>query len=552
MKFKRTIAFLLALTLPIGILVGCTTRSDDDILEGDLSSKKTINLTTSAIKTIDSVKATDESSFNIIQNTQETLLTYKENKPILGAAKSYEVSEDGKIYTFKLKDDLKWSDGKNITSQDFRYAWLRLLNPDTAASYSFFLYGVKNAEDYNSGKANAEDVGIYTPDDKTLVVELKNPVAYFNQLVAFPALAPQRQDIVEAEGDKYGTDPAKIVYSGPFMISSWQRGSKMKLVKNPNYWNVDNIELDRVNLQQITETNTAYQMFLSNQLDAIFVKGDFLAKLKEGAKEGKWNEVSEAAPSVFYNMYNVSGENKLLTNSKIRLALSIAMNREEYIEKVLKANTPAYGLIPDGISVGDYNYRDEVKQPLEDVMNQDPKKLFIEGLKELGLDEDPSKYTFKYLLQGSDSTIKVQGEYVQNILNKVIGIHIELVPSADFSDFLTKQSNGEFDIATAGWGGDYNDPMTFLDLFSSSNANNSGKYKNSKVEELLKKLETETDINKRLEMYKEIEYIEMVEDPAVAPTYYKEIYSFQNKRVSGLELMQFGGTYQLRYVKINE
>lgn len=552
MKLKKTIAFLLALTLPIGMLVGCTTRSEDDILEGDLNSRKTINLTTSAVKTIDSVKATDEASFNIIQNTQETLLIYNENKPVPGAAKSYEVSDDGKTYTFHLRDNLKWSDGKDITAQDFKYAWLRLLNPDTASSYSFFLYGVKNAENYNSGKANVEDVGIYTPNDKTLVVELENPVAYFTQLVAFPALAPQRQDIVEAEGDKYGTDPTKLVYSGPFIISSWQRGSKMKLIKNPNYWDVDNVSLDIVNFQQITETNTAYQMFLSNQLDAIFVKGDFLAKLEEGAKEGKWNEVSEAAPSVFYNMFNVSGKNELLTNSKIRLAISIAMNREEYTEKILKSNIPAYGLVPDGISVGNYNYRDEVKQPLEEVMNEDPKALFIEGLKELGLDEDPSKYTFKYLLQGSDSAMKLQGEYVQNILNKVIGINIELVPSADFSDFLTKQDNGEFDIATAGWGGDYNDPMTFLDLFGSSNPNNSGKYKNARVDELLEALETETDINKRLEMYKEIEYIEVVEDPAVAPTYYKEIYSFQSKRVSGLQLLQFGGTYQLRWAKINE
>ncbi len=552
MKFKKAIIFLLALTLPLGILVGCGSRENDEILEGDLNPKKTINLTTSAIKTIDSVKATDEASFNIIQNTQETLLVYKENKPIIGAAKDYKVSEDGKTYTFHLRDNLKWSDGKNITSNDFKYAWLRLLNPDTAASYSFFLYGVKNAEDYNSGKVNAEDVGIYTPDDKTLVVELENPVAYFNQLVAFPALSPLRQDIVESEGDRYGTDPTKLVYSGPFMISNWQRGSKIKLVKNPNYWDVNNVDLDLVNFQQITETNTAYQMFLSKQLDAIFVKGDFLAKLEEGAKSGKWNEVVENAPSIFYNMYNVSGKNKLLTNPKIRLALSIATNREEYTEKILKSNMPAYGLVPYGISVGKYDYREKVKQPLKDVMNEDSKELFIEGLKELGLDTDPSKYTFKYLLQGSDSAMKVQGEYVQNILNKVIGVNIELVPSADFSDFLTKQDNGEFDIATSGWGGDYNDPMTFLELFSSNNPNNSGKYSNPRVDELLKKLETETDINKRLEMYKEIEYIEVVKDPVGSPIYYKEIYSFQNKNVSGLELMQFGGTYQLRWTKVNK
>lgn len=218
MKLKRTIAVFLVLLIPIGILAFNILGSDTEILNGDLTtSKKTLNLTTSAIKTIDSVKAMDSASFNIVQNTQETLLTYNNGEITLGAAKSYDVSKDEKTYTFHLRDNLKWSDGSAITSKDFKYAWLRLLNPDTAASYSFFLYGVKNAEAYNTGEGSPEDIGIYTPDDKTLVVELTSPVPYFNQLMTFPCLAPQKQDVVEAEGDKYGTDPSKLVYSGPFI-----------------------------------------------------------------------------------------------------------------------------------------------------------------------------------------------------------------------------------------------------------------------------------------------------------------------------------------------
>lgn len=545
MKFKKATILGIILTLTCSFFVGCGKSNES------INNKNTINLTTAAIKTLDSVKATDSSSFNIIQNTQETLLISNNKKLVPGAAESYQVSKDGKTYTFKLKDNLKWSDGKALTSQDFKYAWLRLLNPETAASYSFFLYGVKNAEKYNNRKAKAEDVAIYTPNDKTLVVELENPVEYFNQLVAFPALSPQREDVVEAEGDKYGVDPSKLVYSGPFSISKWQRGSKIELVKNPNYWDSKNINLDKVNMMQITQINTAYQMFLSKQLDAIGVKGDFLVKLREGAKEGKWNEISESAPTVFFSRFNVSGKNKLLTNKKIRLAISIATNRDDFVEKILKANKPAYGFVTPGIQVGDYDYRSEVEQPLEKVKNQDPKKLFIEGLKELGLDPDPSKYTLKYLLQGSDSDTKLQGEFSQNNLKQVIGVNVELIPAADFSDFLAKEENGEFDISMAGWGADYNNPMTFLDLFSKSNPNNSGKYSNDRVEELLDKLKTETNIEKRLKMYKEIEEIEVVKDPAMAPTYYKEVYSFQNKDISGLQIPQFGGSYELRWTKVN-
>lgn len=545
MKAKKAISTFLISGLIVILFTGCGSKSST-------SSKnlKKLNLTTGAIKTMDSVKATDSESFNISQNTQETLLVYDNDKPVPGAAKSFEKSKDEKTYTFHLRDGLKWSDGKDLTSKDFKYAWMRMLDPNVAAGYSFFLFGVKNGENYFNGKAKAEDVGIRTPDDKTLVVELENPIPYFSQLVAFPALAPQRKDVVEKQGEEYGSREEGLVFSGPFMISNWQRGAKVELVKNPNYWNAKNIKLDEVNLTQINEANTQYQMFLSGQLDVMFkVNGEYIKELQKGVSENKWDEVSGVMPTVFYNQFNFKS-NKILQNTKVRQALSIAINREEYTKDILKSGVPAYGLVPDGIVVGDMNYRKKVKEPLKEIIKEDPKKLFVEGLKELGLDPDPSKYNINFLLQGSSSSYKNLGEYLQNTWKNKIGVNIKLSIPADFSDFLRKEDSGEFDIAMAGWGADYNDPMTFLDLYGAKNGSNYGKYNDSKVNKLLEELQTEINIDKRLDMYKEIEKIEVAENPAVAPTYYLDIHSFQKKYVHGMQYPKFGGNYQLRWAYI--
>ena len=545
MKAKKAISTFLISGLIVILFTGCGSKSST-------SSKnlKKLNLTTGAIKTMDSVKATDSESFNISQNTQETLLVYDNDKPVPGAAKSFEKSKDEKTYTFHLRDGLKWSDGKDLTSKDFKYAWMRMLDPNVAAGYSFFLFGVKNGENYFNGKAKAEDVGIRTPDDKTLVVELENPIPYFSQLVAFPALAPQRKDVVEKQGEEYGSREEGLVFSGPFMISNWQRGAKVELVKNPNYWNAKNIKLDEVNLTQINEANTQYQMFLSGQLDVMFkVNGEYIKELQKGVSENKWDEVSGVMPTVFYNQFNFKS-NKILQNTKVRQALSIAINREEYTKDILKSGVPAYGLVPDGIVVGDMNYRKKVKEPLKEIIKEDPKKLFVEGLKELGLDPDPSKYNINFLLQGSSSSYKNLGEYLQNTWKNKIGVNIKLSIPADFSDFLRKEDSGEFDIAMAGWGADYNDPMTFLDLYGAKNGSNYGKYNDHKVNKLLEKLQTEINIDKRLDMYKEIEKIEVAENPAVAPTYYLDIHSFQKKYVHGMQYPKFGGNYQLRWAYI--
>lgn len=542
MKLKLLFACLLGV-----FLAACGGKG-----EGKPSNKLT--MVTAAVRTLDSVKATDSASFNIIGNTQETLLVKNNNVPGFGAAKSFSVSEDGKIYTFKLRDNLKWSDGKKLTSKDFKYAWMRLLNPNVGAGYAFFLFGVQNARDYYLNKNNikASDVGILTPDDSTLVVKLNNPIPYFTQIVSFGGLSPQRQDIVEKYKDTYGSKPERLVYSGPFMVSSWVKGSKIELVKNPNYWNAKEIKLDLAKFMEVKEISTQFQMFASGQLDVLEGStGEYIQKLEAGAKAGKWSMQKVNSPSVFYVAFNPAHQ-KALQSPKIRLALSLATDRKTFVDKILKSNTPAYGLVPADVSVGKLDYRKIVAQPLLGVKKDELKKMFIQGLQDLGLDPDPSKYTFSFLLQKNTATAKTQGEYLKNLWEKEFGIKITLVPSADFSDFLQKLDRGDFDLSFQGWNADYNSPLTFLDLFGVDNGSNYGRYNNERVNKLLVQLQSTQDAKDRIAMFKEIENIYVVNDPAFIPVYYKVITNFAKNYVHGLQLSLYGGKYQLRWTSVSK
>lgn len=514
-------------------------------------SKKELVFVTAAIRSLDSVKATDSASFNIIQNTQETLLIYDKGKPVLGAAKSFDISPDGLTYTFHLKDGLKWSDGKPLTASDYKFAWERLLDPKTGASYAFFLFPVKNANDYYKGKKGVtlKDVGIKATDDKTLVVTLAYRVPYFTQLVAFAGLSPQRADVIAKYGNAYATKADKMLYSGPFIITNWVKGAKIELKKNPYFWDAKNVALEKAKFLELKENSTQYQMFLSNQLDVVEGKtGEYIQRLNVGAKQGKYQHINVALPREYYMSFNFKKPE--FKSFKIRTAFSAAVKREEFVKRVIKAGIPAYGFVTPGILVGDLDYRKEVPQPLLSVSVKDPKALFIEGLKELGMDADPSKHSFDLLQRGSDAQSKIEGEYFKNMWEKALGVKINLLPSADFADFLDKDSKGLFDLSFQGWGADYNSPLTFLDYYTTWNGYNTGKYVNKEVDELIKKAQRESDPKKRLELFKKVEYIYTVGDPATAPLYYKDLNVYMKNYVQGLQITLFGGKYQLRWVNV--
>ncbi|KGM99749.1 peptide ABC transporter substrate-binding protein [Clostridium novyi A str. 4570] len=554
---KKFIAVMLTAALATTMLfTGCGSAKTGATNSGGNTAKSggILNADLPEIKTLDSSQAQDTASSTPIGASFEGLTRVNNKKVEPGMAKEWKLSQDKKTYTFTLRD-ANWTDGKPVTAKDFEYGWKRLVDPKTKAPYSTFINGiVKNADQISEGKLDPKELGIKATDDKTLVVTLEKPVPYFDDLTAFTALFPLRQDIVEAQGDKYGSDPTKMVYNGPFVIESWQKGGKTVLKKNDKYYDAKNVKLEGITLQDIKELPTKYQMFSAKQLDMMGATGEYKQKLENDAKNGKCELSVGKAPIVFYTLFNMSGKNKLLTNKNIRLALSLAIDRETYVNKIYKRGFVAYGLIPDTINCIDKEFRKEVPEPLKAVIDkkQDPKALFMKGLEELNMDKDPSKYTFTYMTQGSDAFEKQSAEYFQNQWKTKIGVNITIKQPASFSDYLTKCQAGEFDLAMSGWGADYNDPSSMTDVFAKTNGNNHSKYYNAKYEELIAKANAELDPAKRLELYKQAEELIVAEDAGIAPIFYKDLNGARQNYVKGVQYPAFGASYEFKWASIEK
>jgi len=546
-KRNKILALILTAALTLTTFVGC--GSGDKKSAGGETKPKAMSFELADIKTLDSGLASDTASFTAVGAGFEGLARVNNGKVEKAGAESWEVSADKKTYTFKLRD-YNWSDGKPVTAKDFVYGWTRILDPNTKSTYSFFIEGVKNAGKFMKGQAKAEDLGLKAKDDKTFVVELERPIPYFEEMISFPLLVPVREDIAKAQGDKYGTDPTKMVYNGPYTITAWQKGAKLTLKKNDKYYDKDAVKTDEVNLSVIKEMQTRYQMLMNKEIDAVAVTGEYIDKLKKDVEAGKISGIGQADPVSFYMIFNQTGKNKLLTNPKIRLAFSIAIDRETYVNKIYKRGFVAHGVVSPLIKTGDVEYRSKIEEPLKEVIAQkkDPKALFIEGLKELGLDPDPSKHTVRYLPQDSSAFDKQSAEFFQNQWKSKIGVNVQLDSAASFADYLKKTQDGNFEIAMSGWGADFNDPDSFIGLFQKDNGNNYGKYNSAKYEELLNKIKNETDNTKRLELFAQAEKLLINEDAGIAPIYYKDRRNFFQNSVKGLQHPAFGATYELKWV----
>ena len=206
----------------------------------------------------------------------------KDGKVVPGVAESWEKSEDGKTWTFKLRKDSKWSNGDTVTAKDFEYSWKRTLDPATASTYGFIMYDIVGAKDYNLGNVdNADGVGIKALDDYTLQVELVRPVHYFDSLMFFKSFLPQNQKVVEQFGQEYGTDKDKMVYNGPFTLTEWKLEDIYTMSKNPNYWDASSIKIDKVNTKIVKDTNAALNLYETGEIDIVGLSSESVDKYKE-------------------------------------------------------------------------------------------------------------------------------------------------------------------------------------------------------------------------------------------------------------------------------
>jgi oligopeptide transport system substrate-binding protein len=499
-------------------------------------------LETSEIPSLDSALATDQVSFIVLNNVMEGLYRLgKDNKPVPGVAESYEVSEDGKTYTFKLRKDAKWSNGDPVTAHDFVFAWRKVLDPKTASEYAYIMYDIKNAEEVNQGKLPVDQLGVKAVDDYTLQVELKNPIPYFISLTVFGSFMPQNEKFVKEQGDKYGLEANTTLYNGPFVLSEWKHEQGWTYKKNPNYWDKDNVKLETINVKIVKDTATAVNLYETKKADRVILTAEFVDKYKNDK-----NFHTELEPSIFWLRMNT--KNELLKNVNARKAIAMAIDKQALVDTLLNNGTVAANYIvpkdfvegPNGKDFRDEN-GDLVKYDVEEA-----KKLWEQAKKELGKD----KFTIELLNYDTD-TAKKTGEYLKEQLEKNLpGLTVN-IKQQPFKQKLELESNMQYDLSFSGWGPDYQDPMTFLDLWVTNNPHNQTGWSNAEYDQLIKDAKTTllSDLQARWDTMLKAEKI-LFEEMPIAPLYQRGRAYLQREYVKDIVTHPFGGDYSYKWAYI--
>ncbi|MEM9621637.1 MAG: peptide ABC transporter substrate-binding protein [Pseudomonadota bacterium] len=459
---------------------------------------------------LDSTRATDASSGMVLGHLMEGLLRMDLNDRLEPAiAERWELTTTQA--TFWLRKDAKWSDGRPITAHDFSFAWRTVLDPATASRYSFLLYPIKNGRAINEGKLPPDQLGVSTPDDYTVVVELENPTPFFGKMVTFQTYFPLREDFYRSTNGKYGADADKLLSSGPFVATSWVHGASMYLEKNPHYWDRDRVKLNAINIGYITsDTNATLNFFKDNKIAFTTLSAENLRE----ALEQRWHVKREQDGTVFYLEFNHQ-PNRLTRNKKLRQAMQLVIDMDELVYKVTKlpGYLPGESLFPVWLmGVNDY-FRKEYPAP-ELKLDQDrARQLLAEAKTELGLERWPELV----LLSGDNPLSSIQSEWVQGVLKEKLGLELK-IDKQIFKQRLEKMHAGDFDMVLGGWGPDYDDPLTFGDLFASWNVQNRGGYASDELDRLVAIAQSSVDTEERMRAFAGIQQI-IFDDVVILPMY---------------------------------
>ena len=547
LKLKKLCAVLMAATISTSLFIGC---GSDDKSTGTSGSGSTATSGQDLMfnlgedpETIDPTLNTSSGAGTIIVNAFEGLMLLDESEqPTYGAAENMEVSEDGLVYTFKLRQDGKWSDGEPVTANDFKYSWMRALDKATAAEYSYQLYYIKNAEKFYNGEVSADEVGIKVVDDYTLEVTLESPTSYFPQLLAFPTYAPLREDIVSANPEGWATSPETYICNGPFKLVKWDMKDQLVFERNENYWDASNVKLDSLTFKLVTDETTAYSELKAGNFD--MVNSVPTNEIQPGKEEGLV-KISPYLGTYFFAI-NVGKQDtlnddvkKALSNKLVRQALNLAVDRQEIIDNVAKAEqVPAYSFVPkgifneDGSEFADKEYYDPA------AMDENIAKA-KELLKEAGYENGEGLPTFE-LMYNSEGAHKDICQIIQQNWAE-IGVNVELT-NQEWAVFLNTRQQGDYQISRHGWIGDYVDPMTFLDMWVTGGGNNDCGFSNAEYDKLITDAKVETDAAKRTEMLRKAEDILMDEMPIIPIYYYTNVRAW-NDNVKGIQCSTLGKIY---------
>ena len=499
------------------------------------ANKNEINwYTPTEILTLDISKNTDQYSALAIGNSSSNLLRVdKKGEPKPDLAKSVEVSEDGLTYTATLRDGLKWSDGSDLTADDFVYTWQRMLDPKTVSEYAYLAVEshLENADKINTGEiSDLSQLGVKADGNK-ITFKFTSPCPQFKYYLAFSNFMPQKKAFVEKEGDKYATTSKDQIYSGPYTIKGWNGSDgSFTLVKNKYYWDAKNVKTEKVNLQAIKKADTAVQMYKNGELDTANISAtSSIYKANKSNKEAV--PVPEARMT--YIVYNETGSVASLANEKIRQALNLATDRQGVVEAAIDTGSkPATALVTPGLAkLTDGTDLSKYVEPGYKYDEKAAAKLFKEGLADLGTNSVKLTVT----ADSDDAVTKAAVDYIKQSWEEALpGLKIE-EKFVTFKQRLEDTKNQNFEVALVSWGGDYPEGSTFYGLFSSASAYNYGKVSSPEFDQAYNKaLTTDTlDTDAAAADYKAAEKV-LYEGAHYNPIYFRSTEWLQNPDLKNL------------------
>lgn len=528
--WKRVGLGAVALT-STAVLVACSGGGSSS----SSSDKNVINWSIpTEINTLDLSKSTDSYSNIAIGNSGSNLLRLDGKggtEPDL--AEKVDVSKDGLTYTATLRDGLKWSDGSDLTAEDFVYSWQRMVDPATASEYAYLAVEshLENADKINSGEEkDFSKLGVKADGNK-VIFTLTSPTPQFMEYLAFTNFMPQKKEFVEKTGKDYGTNSDSALYSGPYKVEGWNgSNNKFKLVKNEEYWDADNVKTDTVNIQVVKKPDTAVQMYKQGDLDAANISNT-TAIYNANKNSDELVTVPEATTA--YMVYNQTGENKALANTNIRKALNLATDREGVVKAAVDTGSkPATALAPTGLAtLPDGTDLTEYVAPGYSYDADEAKKLFEAGLKEIGED----KLTLTITSDADSPAAKNTVDYIKSTWEEALpGLTVEekFVP---FKQRLEDTKNQNYDVAIALWGGDYPEGSTFYGMFTSDASYNYGKFTSKEYDDAYNQAIGENALDKEAaaDNYKAAEKA-LYDNAYYNPLYFRSTESLQNPDLTGL------------------
>lgn len=522
---KKILTMLMTAFL-VFTMAACTANNDagkdtDGKDSGDIGEEKVLYLNNGQEPTsFDPPIGFDSASWNSLNNLMEGLTRLgKDHQPEAATAEKWDVSEDGKTYTFHIRKDAKWSNGDEVTANDFEFAWKRLLDPATGSAAAFLGYFIEGGEEFNSEKGSAEGVKVKAVDDKTFEVTLTSPQAYFLSVIANPAFFPINEKVAK-ENPKWFAEADSFVGNGPFNLASWEHDTKFVMKKNDQYWDAKNVKLDRIEWAIVDDTNTEYQMYQAGDLDVSDVPAELSEKL---FKEGKV-QVEDQAGDYFYR-FNVTKEP--FQNVNIRKAFALAVDQQKIVDFVTKnKEKAAYGFVSPGFKDPSGKDFREVNGDFNKTNVEEAKALLEKGMKEEGYTELP-EVTLTY--STSDVHKKI-AEALQQMFKENLGVEVKLA-NMEWNVFAEEQKALKHQLSRSSFLADYADPINFLENFQTGHSMNRTGWGNPKYDDLIQKAKNESDETKRFELMYEAEKILFEEAPFFTVHFYNQVY-LQNEAVT--------------------